>query len=325
MSDLAIFKDSTILITGGAGFIGSDFVRMIDEEKLFKKVIILDSFTYAADLRRLETVSSDIEIIKADLTDTKKYSQLLSDCDFVVNMAAESHVDRSISDGFPFIQSNIIGSFSLFETCRQFPKISLIHVSTDEVYGSTYEGKFTELDNLSPSSVYSSSKASSDLLAMANIKTHKQRIVITRCTNNFGSYQNSEKLIPTIINNSLIGKSIPIYGDGTNQREWIFVSDHNSALLTIMKKYIPGNIYNIGSGFTISNIELTRTIVNLIGASEELITFVEDRKGHDFRYALDSSKLRDATGWCATEPFKTSLTKTIDWYKHWFETHGEVY
>lgn len=325
MNGLKSFENSKILVSGGAGFIGSDFVRTHDGNKTFKKIYVLDSFSYAADMERLNGLSSAVEIIKASLSETKKYVSVLKDCNYVVNMAAESHVDRSIANGFPFIDSNIVGSFALFEACRHLQNISLIHVSTDEVYGSIKQGEFSESDALSPTSIYSSSKAASDLLAMANFRTHQQRLVITRCTNNFGPYQNSEKFIPTVINNCILEKTIPIYGDGANQREWIHVSDHNSALLAILKNFKPGNIYNIGSGVSISNLDLANQIIRLTGASENLIKFVEDRKGHDFRYALNCSKIRETLGWQSGQNFDESLSQTIKWYQDWFNARGMVY
>jgi len=325
MNSLQAFENSKILVSGGAGFIGSNFVRTHDANKTFKKIYVLDSFSYAADMERLKGLSSAVEIIKASLSETKKYVSVLKDCNYVVNMAAESHVDRSITNGFPFIDSNIVGSFELFEACRHLQNISLIHVSTDEVYGSTKQGEFIESDALSPTSIYSSSKAASDLLAMANFRTHQQRLVITRCTNNFGPYQNSEKFIPTVINNCSLEKPIPIYGDGSNQREWIHVSDHNSALLAILKNFKPGNIYNIGSGVSISNLDLAHQIIRLIGASENLIKFVEDRKGHDFRYALNCSKIRETLGWQPEQNYDESLSQTIKWYQDWFNARGMVY
>ena len=325
MNSLQFFENSKILVSGGAGFIGSHFVRTHDTNKTFKKIYVLDSFSYAADMERLKGISSAVEIINASLSETKKYASVLKDCNYVVNMAAESHVDRSITNGFPFIDSNIVGSFALFEACRHIQNISLIHVSTDEVYGSTKQGEFSESDALSPTSIYSSSKAASDLLAMANFRTHQQRLVITRCTNNFGPYQNSEKFIPTVINNCILEKPIPIYGDGSNQREWIHVSDHNSALLAILKNFKPGNIYNIGSGVSISNLDLAHQIIRLTGASENLIKFVEDRKGHDFRYALNCSKIRETLGWQSEQNYDESLSQTIKWYQDWFNARGMVY
>ena len=318
-------SESKILVTGGAGFIGANFVKMISFKKQCKKVYVIDSLSYAADLRRLHDVMSEIEFIKADLNELDLYSKLLPDIDFVVNFAAQTHVDRSIDNGFEFIQSNIMGSYALFEECRSHSKIKLIHISTDEVYGSLSTGEASEDANLNPSSIYSASKTSSDLLALANYITHKQPVVITRCTNNFGPYQNSEKFIPTVINNLLLGRKVPIYGSGLNTREWIHVSDHNSAILSIMSIFPSGSIFNIGSRERISNYDLAVKIAQILHKSSDLLEFVEDRKGHDFRYALDSSRIESLIGWTPKISFDEGLKETVSWYKNWFDTNGEVY
>jgi dTDP-glucose 4,6-dehydratase len=316
---------STILITGGAGFIGSDLARTLDENSNYKRIFILDSFTYAADARRLESVSDKVEIIKGDVNKITKYETMLKECQYVVHMAAESHVDRSISEGSTFISSNIQGSYAVFEACRSIPTISLIHVSTDEVYGSIENGESRESDALAPSSAYSASKASSDLLAIANHVTHGQKVLITRCTNNFGPYQNSEKFLPKVINSILTEKPIPIYGNGLNQREWIHVSDHNAAILAAIENFKAGEILNIGSGMRVSNIQLARDVLTILGGNRDLISFVDDRKGHDFRYALNSSKIRNLTHWKPRMEYKNALVETVNWYKNWFIRTGEVY
>ena len=318
-------SESNILVTGGAGFIGANFVKMVSLQKQCKKVYVIDSLSYAADLRRLDDVMSQIEFIKADLNELDLYSKLLPDIDFVVNFAAQTHVDRSIDNGFEFIQSNIMGSYALFEGCRNHSKIKLIHISTDEVYGSLPTGEASEDANLKPSSIYSASKTSSDLLAFANHITHKQPVVITRCTNNFGPYQNSEKFIPTIINNLLLDKKVPIYGSGLNSREWIHVSDHNSAILSIMNNYQSGSVFNIGSRERISNYDLAVRITKILHKSTDLLEFVEDRKGHDFRYALDSSRIESLIGWVPKISFDMGLKETVSWYENWYDTNGEVY
>jgi dTDP-glucose 4,6-dehydratase len=319
------FMNSSIMVTGGAGFIGSDFVRLVDSIQEFQKIFVVDSFTYASDIRRIANVSQRVEIIESDITDTHLYKSAIRECDFVVNFAAESHVDRSISSGKAFIDSNILGSFNLFESCREDGAIKVIHVSTDEVYGSIAEGESVETDVLSPSSSYSASKASSDLLALANFKTHGQKILVTRCTNNFGLFQHSEKFLPTVINCILQNKPIPIYGNGSNQREWIHVSDHNRAILSLLENFNPGEIYNIGSGFRISNFELAEYVIEIIGASRNLLTFIEDRKGHDLRYALNSSKIAASHGWRPLSNFDQGLKATVEWYTDWYQKHGEIY
>ncbi len=320
-----VLSKSKILVTGGAGFIGANFVNKLFLEKHCKKVYVIDSLSYAADLRRLNDVMSEIEFIQADLNELDHYSKLLFDIDFVVNFAAQTHVDKSIENGFEFIRSNIMGSYTLFEGCRKHSKIKLIHISTDEVYGSFPSGEAREDASLRPSSIYSATKTSSDLLALANNITHKQPMVITRCTNNFGPYQNSEKFIPTIINNLLLDNKVPIYGSGLNSREWIHVSDHNSAILSIMNKYISGSVFNIGSGKRISNYDLAVKITQLLHKSIDLLEFVEDRKGHDFRYALNSSKIESLVGWNPKISFDAGLKETVSWYKDWYEANGEVY
>ena len=318
-------SESNVLVTGGAGFIGANFVKMMSLQKQCKKVYVIDSLSYAADLRRLDNVMAEIEFIKADLNELDLYSRLLPEINFVVNFAAQTHVDRSIDNGFEFIQSNIMGSYALFEGCRGHSKIKLIHISTDEVYGSLPTGEASEETNLKPSSIYSASKTSSDLLAYANYVTHKQPVVITRCTNNFGPFQNSEKFIPTIINNLLLDKKVPIYGSGLNTREWIHVSDHNSAILSIMNNYQSGNVFNIGSRERISNYDLAVRITKILHKSTDLLEFVEDRKGHDFRYALDSSRIESLIGWVPKISFDIGLNETVSWYENWYDTNGEVY
>ncbi len=318
-------RNATILVTGGAGFIGSDFVRKADSHPGIKKIYVLDAFTYAADIRRLETVSRKVEIVHGDILEIHKYLNILKECEFVVHMAAESHVDRSIGEGHKFVTSNVLGSHLIFEACRKIPSISLIHVSTDEVYGSVSAGESVETDRLEPSSAYSASKASSDLLALANYVTHKQRVLVTRCTNNFGPFQNSEKFLPTVINQALSGNPIPIYGNGLNQREWIHVSDHNEAILSLLDNFCAGQIYNIGSGTRVSNIQLARDVMKILGAPDSLISHVEDRKGHDYRYALNSSKIRNLTGWKPKMQYEQALIETVSWYRNWFNSHGEVY
>ena len=325
MRKSSALENATILVTGGAGFIGSDFVRKVDSLPSFKKIYVLDSFTYAADIRRLDSVSNKVEIIRGDILQINKYTGILKECDYVVHMAAESHVDRSINDGHTFVSSNVLGSYSILEACRSIPSISLVHVSTDEVYGSVVEGESVETDRLEPSSAYSASKASSDLLALANYVTHKQKVLITRCTNNFGPYQNSEKFLPTVVNQALRGKHVPIYGSGLNQREWIHVSDHNDAIIASLDNFNAGEIFNIGSGTRISNIQLAKDVIRILGLSESLISHVEDRKGHDFRYALDSSKIRKLTSWKPKMDYLDALTETVNWYKNWFEINGETY
>lgn len=318
-------SDTSLLVTGGAGFIGSDFVKMVYNLSLFKKIYVVDKLTYASDLRRLEGVTDKVELIHASIEDVAKYRSVLTECEFVVNFAAESHVDRSISDGRDFIESNILGSYNLLEVCREFPKVSLLHVSTDEVYGSFPEGEADEISPIKPSSTYSASKAASDQLALANFMTHSQKVCIARCSNNYGPFQHSEKFIPRSINQLLLGRKILLYGSGLNQREWIFVSDHNSALLSLLSRFKAGDVFNIGSGFRITNLDLAKIILSELDLPEDRIDFIEDRKGHDFRYALNSKKIRSFVGWKCETSFERGIASTVNWYRNWFLEHNEVY
>lgn len=321
----SISTGTNILVTGGVGFIGSDFVRLLDELQCFDRIYLVDSLTYASDLRRLHGLSAKIELIESSVVQTKSYENALKACHFVVHFAAESHVDRSIEDGTTFIESNIVGTYQLLEVCRQYPNVNLLHISTDEVYGSLEFGEADECAQINPASVYSASKASSDLLVMANWRTHKQNISISRCTNNFGPWQNSEKFIPKAINSVLKGDPIPIYGTGSNQREWIYVTDHSKAILAILRNFTPGQIFNIGSGFRYSNLNLAQEILKHLGAPKTQVTFVPDRKGHDYRYALSSIKLQDELDWKPETTFLDGLKATIQWYETWYKEWGEAY
>ena len=307
---------NSILITGGAGFIGSEFVRKICANGRYSKIFILDKLTYAADLQRIqpELNMSNVELIVCDINDTDSYRKLLAQCDQVVHFAAESHVDRSITNGFPFLDTNIVGTFKLLETIRLNSSAKTLLVSTDEVYGSLETKEANESYHLNPSSIYSSSKASSDLIGMANHITHNQNIVISRCCNNYGHFQNPEKLIPLAIENLINGKKVPIYGDGNNVREWIHVQDHISALLLVLESGLPGSIYNIGTNDRLSNLELIKQILSELKMDENSIEYVKDRKGHDKRYALDSSKIRNELGWEPKVDFNSGISMTIAWH-----------
>jgi dTDP-glucose 4,6-dehydratase len=310
-------------VTGGAGFIGSNFV-----EYLFKNVpeltgvTIFDKFTYAANPKNYEKFLSDprLKVIKGDICDLSFLEESMNGHDFVIHFAAESHVDRSIDDAAVFIQTNVLGTFNVLEASRKTKIKTVIHVSTDEVYGSLAEGSADETYPLLPNSPYAASKAASDLLARSYFVTHGLDVRTTRCCNNYGKYQFPEKVIPVIINSIQTGKKIPIYGTGTNIREWIHVKDHCKDILTVLINGEPGEIYNIGSGEFLTNLELARYICNLMAASEELIVYVKDRLGHDFRYSINSSKTN-----CLSKSNYTSLNKglgdTINWYrqnKNWW-------
>tara|TARA_Y100000739_G_C20593840_1_gene459292 strand:- start:131 stop:1141 length:1011 start_codon:yes stop_codon:yes gene_type:complete len=324
-------------VTGGAGFIGSAFIRKLI---LNKNNIVLnyDNLTYSGNLKNLKNISKSKRycFIKGDINDKDKLYSALTDYkpDVIVNLAAETHVDRSINDADKFIQTNICGTYNLLNiTYKYWLNLSLKkqkefrfhHISTDEVYGSlSQHGKFSESNPYYPSSPYSASKASSDHLVNAWFKTYDLPVLITNCSNNYGPYQYPEKLIPKIILNAFHKKNIPLYGSGDNIRDWLFVDDHVDALILVIKKGIPGETYNIGGNCEKKNIEVANLICDLISEYMEprgeffdyksLIEFVNDRPGHDFRYAIDSSKIFNNLGWKPTESFDSGIKKTIDWY-----------
>lgn len=309
-----------VLVTGGAGFIGSAFVRLIlNNLKGFdslKKLVVLDSLTYSGNLENLEEVKNDsrLEVVIGSINSQTLLQKLMSEIDLVVNFAAESHVDRSIQNADLFVQTNIVGTFNVLNSALNANVKRVIHVSTDEVYGSIRNGLFSEKSNLLPNSPYAASKASSDLIARSFFQTHNLPVIITRCSNNYGRYQHPEKLIPLSITNLLKGKKIPIYGTGLNEREWIHVDDHCRAIasLSLIGKF--GDIYNIGGKNRITNIALVSKIIELMGFSGSALEFVEDRKGHDFRYAMDVSKIHDL-GFREEVDLESGLKDVISWYR----------
>jgi dTDP-glucose 4,6-dehydratase len=307
-------------VTGGAGFIGSAFVRLIlNNLKGFdslKKLVVLDSLTYSGNLENLEEVKNDsrLEVVIGSINSQTLLQKLMSKIDLVVHFAAESHVDRSIQNADLFVQTNIVGTFNVLNSALNANVKRVIHVSTDEVYGSIRNGLFSEKSNLLPNSPYAASKASSDLIARSFFQTHNLPVIITRCSNNYGRYQHPEKLIPLSITNLLKGKKIPIYGTGLNEREWIHVDDHCRAIasLSLIGKF--GDIYNIGGKNRITNIALVSKIIELMGFSGSVLEFVEDRKGHDFRYAMDVSKVHDL-GFREEVDLESGLKDVISWYR----------
>ncbi len=307
---------TSIFVTGGAGFIGSEFVRQICLDSSVDRVWILDKLTYAGDLNRIKTELSleKVTLIEADLSDSDKYSVELAKADVLVHFAAESHVDRSIRNGLPFIESNVLGTYSLLEAARSNLALRIIHVSTDEVYGSVENGDSSEIDTLKPSSSYSSSKASSDLIALAQRHTFGQKITVTRCCNNYGPWQDREKVIPTFILSALQGFSMPIYGSGKNVREWIHVSDHVRAILHLINSNCESEIINVGTADRLTNLELAEIIASELGLVGDYLNFVDDRPGHDFRYALNSEKINNL-GWAPTKSIGVGLAQTVNWYK----------
>ncbi len=304
--------DSSILVTGGAGFIGSNFVLMAVER--FDEVYVIDKMTYAADRSRLSPVMDDMNFHEEDIRDEGVVKDVLDDVDYVVNFAAESHVDRSIESGKPFVRSNVEGTFTLFDQMRDADIRRAVHISTDEVYGSIQEGEFTESDCLDPSSPYSASKAAADMFVNAFWETYDLPISVIRPTNAYGPRQHEEKLIPKFIARALQGESLPIYGSGEHVRQWIFVEDLCEAIFTVLEHGNP-EVYNVGGTTRKSVREVTEKILELTDASEDLIEFVDDRKGHDFRYAIDDSKLRDQLGWEPSIGFDEGLKRTVEWYK----------
>ncbi len=316
-----------ILVTGGAGFIGSNFILYFLKNHKDYSIVNFDSLTYAGNLSNLSSIedNSNYAFVKGDITNSKDVKNVFEEYkpDYVVHFAAESHVDRSILDSEVFIKTNILGTNNLLTYARENNIEKFVHISTDEVYGSLgKEGYFTENSNIAPNSPYAASKASSDLLVRAAFKTYGQNVNITRCSNNYGPYQFPEKLIPLMINNAVNDKKLPVYGDGKNVRDWIYVEDHCRAIDAVLHKGKPGEVYNIGSNNEWTNIDLIKLILKKLNKSEDLITFVKDRPGHDRRYAIDSSKIREELGWEPQTSFTDGISNTVDWYlnfKKWTE------
>jgi dTDP-glucose 4,6-dehydratase len=306
-----------LLVTGGAGFIGSNFVRHICHEHPGWEVTNLDKLTYAGNLENLEDIrdAAGYQFVKGDIADRQLVDGLFSKTlDVVVNFAAESHVDRSILDASPFIDANVKGTQALLEAARKHGVKKFVQISTDEAYGSIDQGMFTEASPLSPGNPYSASKAGADLLCLSYWKTYHLPVVITRCTNNYGPYQFPEKLIPLAITNILEDKSVPVYGDGLNVRDWIYVIDHCRAIDAVVQKGEPGNVYNISGRNEKTNLELIHELLSLLNKPTSLIKFVTDRPGHDRRYALDSSSIERDLGWRPAYSFKDGMARTVDWY-----------
>ncbi len=313
----------TYLITGGAGFIGSNFIHYIMQRHENIRVINLDKLTYAGNLDNLKDVAKDsrYQFHKGDICDTEIVDPLVRDADVVINFAAESHVDRSIGKPDDFIRTDIFGTFVLLEAARKYGVEKFIQISTDEVYGSTLDESFKESNPLMPSSPYSASKAGADRLAYSYFVTYKMPVLITRCSNNFGPYQYPEKLISLFITNALEGKKLPVYGDGKNIRDWIYVEDHCRAIDFVHSAGSDGEVYNIGAGNEKTNLEITNLILTSLGKSPDLIVFVNDRLGHDRRYSLNCDKIK-ALGWQPKHTFEQGMDATIRWYyknQWWWE------
>jgi len=318
-----------ILVTGGAGFIGSNFVEyMVNKYKNYN-IVVMDKLTYAGNMSNLYKVKNSIKFIELDICDYENVKKVFeeNEIDAVVHFAAESHVDNSIKTPFIFTHTNVIGTHSLLEAAKNVwgegSINKFVHISTDEVYGTLGEkGFFTEQSPITPNSPYSASKASSDLIALAYTETYKMNVTVTNCSNNYGPYQHNEKLIPNMIKKAINETKLPVYGNGENIRDWLYVEDHCEAIDLVLHKGKSGERYNIGGHNEKQNIEIVKLILKYLGKSDELITYVEDRKGHDFRYAIDPNKINKELGWYPKTKFEDGIIKTIDWYlnnKEWLK------
>lgn len=312
------------LITGGCGFIGKNFVNLLNVSRPEIQILNVDCLTYAGNTVGLPARSETYEWHKVDICDAPAVSSLMKGVDIVIHFAAESHVDRSILDPSVFVRTNVVGTQVLLESARQAGVPTFIQISTDEVYGQLMPGDpaFSEATQVSPRSPYSASKAAADHFAMAYHHTFGMDVRVTRCSNNYGPYQFPEKLIPLTIANALADRPIPVYGDGSQRRDWIHVEDHCRAILSVLDSGQPGQVYNIGGGEETENIEVIRTVLREMGRSDDLITFVKDRPGHDFRYAMNASKSERELGWEPQLDFGTGIRKTVAWYldhRDWWE------
>jgi dTDP-glucose 4,6-dehydratase len=310
-------KHMKLLVTGGLGFIGSNFVRLMLNKHDDIQITNVDKLSTGSNPENLKDIETDkrYTLVKGDIANKDLIKNLVKEADAIVNIAAETHVDRSIADPWIFLNSNTMGAVTLFETAKNHDK-RILHVSTDEVYGDILEGSFKETDRLNPSSPYSASKAAADLFAQAYHRTYNLDIVTVRCTNNYGPYQFPEKLIPKTIIRLLLNLTIPIYGKGTNIRDWIYVQDFCEAIDIALTKGKSGEIYNVSAGNELTNLTIAKTILKLMDKPENAINFVEDRPGHDLRYSLDSSKIRNELKWKPKYNFNEAIKTTIDWYKN---------
>ncbi|WP_327594939.1 dTDP-glucose 4,6-dehydratase [Streptomyces chartreusis] len=308
-----------MLVTGGAGFIGSHYVRSLlagaYDEGRGTAVTVLDKLTYAGNRANLPADDPRLTFVHGDVCDRELLLELLPGHDAVVHFAAESHVDRSVTGAAEFVRTNALGTQTVLDAALETGVERVVHVSTDEVYGSIEQGSWTEEWPLLPNSPYAASKASSDLVARSYWRTHGLDVSVTRCSNNYGPYQHPEKLIPLFVTNLLQGIEVPVYGDGRNRREWLHVDDHCRAIHLVLMRGGAGEIYNVGSGDELTNLALTERILALCGADRSMIRHVTDRKGHDLRYALDDSKIREELGWAPRTGFEDGLAATVAWYR----------
>jgi dTDP-glucose 4,6-dehydratase len=307
----------SLLVTGGMGFIGSNFIHYWKKHHPDDQIINVDLLTYAGNRENARLFDGQVgyQFVQSDIGDEALMRKLMQGIDVVVHFAAESHVDRSIHDPGSFVRTNVVGTQILLEAARQGQVKKFIHISTDEVYGSLgAEGAFSEVTPIAPNSPYSASKAGSDLLVRAYYETYGFPAVITRCSNNYGPRQFPEKLIPLLITRALRDETIPLYGDGLNVRDWLYVDDHCSAIERVIEAGVPGEVYNVGGQNERTNLEVVQSILKLLGKPESLIQYVADRLGHDRRYAIDSSKIRRELGWTPAYSFEKGLQKTLEWY-----------
>jgi len=306
-----------ILVTGGLGFIGSNLIRyMLKEHKDFE-IINLDKMGIGSNEKNLRDLEGDkrYRFIKGDILDFGLVSELIKKVDAVVNLAAETHVDRSIANPRSFLESNTIGTFNILEAARIYnPRIKILHMSTDEVYSDILSGSYREEDRLKPSSPYSASKAAADMFCLAYHRTYRLDVIIARCTNNFGPYQFPEKLIPKTVIRARLGMKVPIYGTGKNVRDWLYVLDNCEAIDLLLQNGRAGEIYNISAGNELESIEIVKRVLRIMGKDEKIIEFVEDRPGHDIRYSLDSTKIRRELGWKPRHSLDEALKSTVEWY-----------
>lgn len=310
-----------VLVTGAAGFIGSNFVEYYVEKHPEDKVFVLDKLTYAGNIHNLDKVINKITFIEGDICDFELVKKIIveNEINGIIHFAAESHVDNSIKNPFVFTQTNVIGTHTMLEAAKQVwgegSTNKFVHISTDEVYGHLgEEGYFTEESKINPSSPYSASKASSDLIALAYYTTFKMNVTVTNCSNNYGAYQHNEKLIPHMIKLAMNDEKLPVYGTGMNVRDWLYVEDHCKAIDMVFEKGKAGQRYNIGGHNEKRNIEIVKLILKHLNKPETLIEYVEDRKGHDYRYAIDPTKIKNELGWEPETKFEDGIIKTIDWY-----------
>jgi len=306
-----------ILITGGAGFIGSNFIRYMLNKYPDYSIVNFDKLTYAGNLENLSDVDKNpkYSFIQGDICDPIAVEKAIAGVDAIINFAAESHVDRSIVEAGSFVQTDVYGTYILLEAVKKHKISKFLHISTDEVYGSIQTGSFTETSTLAPNSPYAASKAGGDLIVRAYFKTHGLPVLITRASNNYGPYQYPEKFIPLFITNALEGKDLPLYGDGKNVRDWLHVDDHCSGIDIVFHKGKLGEVYNIGGGNERENIEIVDIILKELGKSKDIVKFVKDRLGHDRRYSLGIEKIKKELGWTPKAKFDEALVETIKWYR----------